>query len=301
MCTKGIVFDIQKFCLHDGPGIRTTVFLKGCQMRCVWCHNPESLSPRKQLAFMHSKCLNCQRCAAVCPHGCHQFPQGKHAIDFAACQACGRCVVACPAQALKIYGQEHDVDALIAEVIKDRPYFDKTGGGLTLSGGEAMFQFSFTLAIAKAAKAAGLHVCIETNGAARAEHYQEIAPWVDLFLLDYKVTDAHMHKRYTGLDKRVILQTLETLSACGAGVILRCPLIPGYNDNDDHFQAIQRIASQFANIQHTEVLPYHNLGNAKRREVGEVNGCELPMPDEETVAMWLQTLRHYGDKEVRRA
>lgn len=300
MCKRGTVFDVQKFCLHDGPGIRTTIFLKGCQMRCVWCHNPESISPRRQLAFIAAKCRHCQRCEQVCPHGCHRFSGGKHDIDMSSCQTCGRCVEQCPAQALKIYGQEADVDALIAEVMKDRPYFEKTGGGLTLSGGEAMYQFPFALALAQAAKAVGLHVCVETNGASRPERYREIAPWVDLFLLDYKVTDTALHKHVTGVDKRVVEETLQTLQQLNARVILRCPLIPGYNVNDVHFQAIAGIVSRFDNILHSEILPYHNLGVAKARELGEMAPCQQPLPDEAAILHWLEKIRDFGDKTVRR-
>lgn len=300
MSETGTIFDIQKFSLHDGPGIRTTVFLKGCQMRCVWCHNPESLRAEKQLAFMEHKCLQCQRCAEVCPHGCHQFAQGRHEIDYSACQACGRCVEVCPAQALKIYGQTLDVDDIIAEVIKDKPYFEKTGGGITLSGGEAMFQFPFALALAKAAKAVGLHVCIETNGASRPERYREIAPWVDLFLLDYKVTDARAHKSHTGIAKRVVETTLETLNEIGARVVLRCPLIPGYNFNDEHLAAIRAITARYDAIQHAEILPYHNLGMAKHRELGQIPVCTIAVPDDATVAKALDVLNQEGGKAVRR-
>ncbi|QLZ62275.1 glycyl-radical enzyme activating protein [Citrobacter freundii] len=300
MSEAGTVFDIQKFSLHDGPGIRTTVFLKGCQMRCVWCHNPESLRAEKQLAFLEHKCLQCQRCAEVCPHGCHQFAQGRHEIDYAACQACGRCVEACPAQALKIYGQTRKVTEILEEVIKDKPYFDKTGGGITLSGGEAMFQFPFALALAKAAKTAGLHVCLETNGASRPERYREIAPWVDLFLLDYKVTDARAHKAHTGVAKHVVESTLDTLNEIGAQVILRCPLIPGYNLNDAHLAAIRTITERYAAILHSEILPYHNLGMAKHRELGQIPVCTISVPDEATVAQALEKLNQNGGKTVRR-
>lgn len=300
MSETGTIFDIQKFSLHDGPGIRTTVFLKGCQMRCVWCHNPESLRAEKQLAFMEHKCLQCQRCAEVCPHNCHQFAQGRHEIDYSACQACGRCVEACSAQALKIYGQTRDVDDIIAEVIKDKPYFEKTGGGITLSGGEAMFQFPFALALAKAAKAAGLHVCIETNGASRPERYREIAPWVDIFLLDYKVTDARAHKSHTGIAKRVVETTLETLNEIGAKVVLRCPLIPGYNFNDEHLAAIRAITARYDAIQHAEILPYHNLGMTKHRELGQIPVCTIAVPDDATVAKALDVLNQEGGKAVRR-
>lgn len=301
MSSKGIIFDIQKFCLHDGPGIRTTIFFKGCQMRCVWCHNPESILRQPQLAFMENKCVNCQRCAAVCPHDCHHFLNGKHKVDFDACQACGLCVEQCVPQALKIYGREYDTDELIGDVIKDMPYFSKTGGGLTLSGGEAMFQFPFALALVKAAKKAEIHVCIETNGASRPERYREIAPWVDIFLLDYKVTQPQQHKEFTGLGKTVINKTLATLAEIDAKVILRCPLIPGYNVNDTHFSAIRDIAAHYDNILHVEILPWHNLGVTKCRELGVEAICQQPMPKDSEVDSWLERLNIDGGKAVKRA
>lgn len=296
MKTTGIVFDIQKFCINDGPGVRTTVFLKGCQMRCLWCHNPESMSQRKQLSFNADKCLNCQACAQVCAH--HRFVDGIHQIDFAACDGCGKCVEVCPAQALKIYGEEVTTEQIVQEVLKDKIYFAKTGGGITLSGGEALHQFTFALELARLSKQAGLHVCLETNGASKSEHYQQIAPFVDCFLVDYKATGDKLHKTLTGLSRRLVDQNMALLHQLGCPVILRCPLIPGYNLSLEHFQAIGEMVERFDNIMHVEILPYHNFGARKAREIGEIYTVDSEMPDEATIQLWIRALSRNGKIKV---
>ncbi|WBM71817.1 glycyl-radical enzyme activating protein [Buttiauxella sp. WJP83] len=296
MKTTGIVFDIQKFCINDGPGVRTTAFLKGCQMRCLWCHNPESMSQRKQLSFNADKCLNCQACAQVCAH--HRFVDGIHQIDFAACDGCGKCVEVCPAQALKIYGEEVTAEQIVQEVLKDKIYFAKTGGGITLSGGEALHQFTFALELARLSKQAGLHVCLETNGASKSEHYQQIAPFVDCFLVDYKATGDKLHKTLTGLSRRLVDQNMKLLHQLGCPVILRCPLIPGYNLSLEHFQAIGEMVERFDNILHVEILPYHNFGARKAREIGEIYTVNSEMPDDTTIDLWITALSRNGKIKV---
>lgn len=297
--TAGVVFDIQKFSVNDGPGVRTAVFMKGCQMKCVWCHNPESLSSQKQLAFNAEKCVGCRRCEQVCPNGVHSFDaEGNHKVDFDACQTCGQCVDTCMQDALKIYGKEMTVEQVFAEVIKDKVYFDKSGGGITLSGGEALKQFEFCLALAKMCKANGVHVCIETNGASKAEHYRTIAPYVDLFLFDYKATGDELHKALTGMTRRLVDTNLRALNEINASVILRCPMIPGYNVSDAHFAAIAMLAQTMDNIQKVEVLPYHNFGKGKASEIGKDYMVDADMPDDEVIESWLNRVRHYGEIEV---
>ncbi|MDV5169961.1 glycyl-radical enzyme activating protein [Photobacterium rosenbergii] len=296
---KGIVFDIQKFSVNDGPGVRTAVFLKGCQMKCVWCHNPESLSVRKQLSFSQQKCVGCRSCEQACPKGVHTFDAaGNHLVDFGNCDACGLCVDACMHDALKIYGKEMTVDQVFAEVIKDKVYFDKSRGGLTLSGGEALKQFDFSLALAKKCKENGLHVCIETNGASKPEHYRAIAPYVDLFLFDYKATGDKTHKALTGLPRRLVDDNLKLLEQINAAVILRCPIIPGYNLSEQHLEAIARLAESMGNIQKVELLPYHNFGKGKAAEIGREYDVEADIPADEDVQNWLAKVRSYGEVNV---
>ncbi|GAM55139.1 pyruvate formate-lyase activating enzyme [Vibrio ishigakensis] len=292
---NGVIFDIQKFSVNDGPGVRTTVFLKGCQMKCVWCHNPESLSVQKQLSFSEQKCTSCKSCVEVCPNDVHSFDaNGRHLVDFNACDACGKCVDACLHGALKIYGKTMSVDEVFDEVIKDKVYFDKSGGGITLSGGEALKQFDFCLALAKKCKQHGLHVCIETNGASKSDHYRAIAPFVDLFLFDYKATGDKAHKQLTGLTRRLVDENLALLNQLNADVILRCPIIPEYNLSNEHLAAISELTLAYNNIQKVEVLPYHNFGQGKAKEIGREYEVEVEMPTDSDSATWIERIRSHG-------
>ncbi|HJB48694.1 MAG TPA: glycyl-radical enzyme activating protein [Candidatus Olsenella excrementigallinarum] len=295
-----IVTDIQRFCVNDGPGIRTTVFLKGCPLTCPWCHNPESLSYRPQLAFTAASCARCGACVAACPNGVHELVGGRHVVRFDRCVACGACVSACPANALRIYGREMSVEQIVSEVAKDRDFYETSGGGVTVSGGECMSSYADTLAIARAVRAAGLGLCIETSGLGSPERYRELAGLVDAFLLDYKVSGPGRYEEVVGLPEGVVLGTLDTLGAVGARVILRCPLVPGFNDTDEHFSHIAEL-SRRPGVDHVEVLPYHDLGVGKARSIGSDRYVEgEPMPDDATVDAWMGRIRDFGARAVCR-
>ena len=283
----GLVLAIERCSLHDGPGIRTTVFLKGCPLRCQWCHNPESQAGRPELYFLHERCSACGACAQACPSGCHAIEQGLHRIDRSACDACGACVRACPQAALEIKGERLSVAQVMADVVKDRAFFDGSGGGLTISGGEPLAQASFTRALLQAAKTAGIHTCIETSGFGQRERLLELLPLTDLFLFDWKQSDRDAHQRQVGVAQHRIHDNLIALSEAGAHIRLRCPVIPGINDRDSHFQTIARLANDLAGIEAVEVMPYHPMGRAKSERIG--SHWQLPdlaFVDETQAASW---------------
>lgn len=263
------IFDLQRYALHDGPGIRTTVFVKGCPLDCLWCHNPESKSPEPQLGCLFQSCVGCGACAGVCPSHVHSIRDGVHQVDFDRCVRCGACLAVCPAGALRLYGQERDCASLMEVIRRDRAYYARSGGGLTISGGEPMMQFEGTLELLKAAKAEGLHTCLDTCGFAPAARYEEIAPWVDLFLFDYKLTDSKAHQKYTGVPNELILDNLDRLCALGSRLYLRCPIIPGINDSEDHFQAIAALSRKYPEqILQVNVMAYHNMAAGKTAQIG---------------------------------
>lgn len=283
---QGIIFDIQRFSLHDGPGIRTTVFLKGCMMRCQWCHNPESFQIQPQLGYHAQKCIGCGQCAAVCPQGVHTLADGAHKVRFDACAACGACVQACDAEALEIYGRAAEDTDVIDEVMKDTVYYDASGGGVTFSGGEPTMQPDFLLSLLRLAKEGGLHICLETNGVIQPDLLQKLLAYVDLWLFDYKATGTALHKRLTGADDTLPLASLNRLSQAGQPVILRCPMIPGVNDTAAHLAEIRRLTQVYPNIQKAEPMPYHNFGTDKWRRIGMHPPIDLPNATSAQRAGW---------------
>ncbi len=296
------LFNIQKFCINDGPGIRTTVFFKGCPLRCVWCHNPESKSVRQEIFYDTEKCIHCGRCVEVCEKGCHRIENGVHTFDRTTCVACGKCASVCMTEALEAVGKTSTTDEVLSEVMKDEAFYQNSGGGLTLSGGEPMLQYAGALELLQKAKKQGLHTCMETCGFADTEKYIEIAKFVDIFLFDYKLTDPVLHEKYTGVPNTKILENLKALDHQGAKIILRCPIIPTINDTEAHFKGIAATAEALTNILEIHIEPYHPLGSGKAARLGREYALEsLSFPEKETVEEWIQTIQAQTRIPVKKA
>lgn len=296
------IFNVQRFSVNDGPGIRTTVFMKGCPLNCVWCHNPESKSARAEIFFDAKKCLNCRACENICPNGRHDFQSGAHEYMREGCALCHACTGVCVAGALETVGTLRTVDEVMKEVLRDKIFYETSGGGITLSGGEPMHQFDFTLSLLKAAKREGLHTCIETCGFSSRENFEKIVPYVDIFLFDCKETDPEKHKEYTGVSNEKILENLYFIDSLGAKTMLRCPIIPGFNDRRDHFEKIAEIANSLTNILEINVEPYHPLGSGKSELLGKIYPlADLSFPAEETVSEWIKCIASNTDIPVKKA
>ncbi len=257
----GMIFDIKKFAINDGPGIRTAVFLKGCPLRCVWCHNPESQSPLPELSFSPEKCIGCGWCSSVCPNG----------LDRALCTGCGKCAEKCYVGAREIIGRRMTVEDVLAEVLKDRIFYENSGGGMTVSGGEPLFQPEFTTALLEAAKKENIHNCLDTSGFAQWAKIEKMLPFVDIFLYDLKETDPERHLEYTGVPLEPILDNLREIDRRGGVTILRCPIVPGLNDRFEHADGIAEVANSLRHLSEINLMPYHPLGESKRTRLGKTS------------------------------
>ena len=266
----GILFDIQRNSYVDGPGIRTTVFFKGCNLRCAWCHNPESHAPSPQLMVYSNRCAGCGKCREVCPH------------DLATCDLCGACVGLCPHHAREICGGAFTAEDVLRTIAKDRRFYDASGGGVTFSGGECMLQIDFLETLLKGCRERGIHTAVDTAGHLPRQSFERILPLTDLFLYDVKIMDSDKHRFYTGVGNELILENLRWLLSEGRRVWIRIPIIPTVNDTLGDMQRIKDFLDDCGHPEAIELLPYHALGEHKRDALGQTPHS-FSIPDEETM------------------
>jgi pyruvate formate lyase activating enzyme len=263
MDLTGTVFDIKRYALHDGPGIRTTVFLKGCPLRCPWCHNPEGVSPAPEFMWWEVRCLGCRACEQACPRGAISFPGAAPAVDHTACDMCGACARACYPHALEIAGCKMTVGEVLAEVEKDAVFYGRSGGGVTFSGGEPLMQPEFLKELLKECKRLGIHRAVDTSGHADREVMLSVMNDVDLFLYDIKVMDEGAHEGLTGVSNSVILDNLRMLVEHGKRVAVRFAVIPGVNDSAENVDALGAFVASLGDGCEVHPLPYHRAGAEK--------------------------------------
>lgn len=278
------ITNIQKFSIHDGDGIRTTVFFKGCPLRCEWCHNPETQRYEREMQFDREKCVGCETCARVCPNQAIAMIDGKPVLDKKACTLCGKCENFCPAGIREIIGREYSVKELVKELMKDQMFYEESGGGVTLSGGEVMtMDTEYILAIAKELKRQDVTLTIDTCGYVPYEKFRAILPYVDTFLYDVKVIDPELHKKYIGTDNRLILDNLVRLAGDGARIYIRIPTVKEVNGNEKNMkETIAFLKEHGIRPAQVNLLPYHDTGSGKYPKLDmEYKGMDLHAPDKE--------------------
>ena len=292
----GRIFNIQRFCVHDGPGIRTVMFFKGCPLHCKWCCNPESQQWQKQLMYNATKCIHCGRCEANCETGAIRFEDKVVKIDRASCTYCGKCSDNCPADALNLSGRDLTVYEAMELLLKDKHYFDTSGGGVTFSGGEASMQAEFIVELSKLLKAERVNLALETCGQCSEQEFSKLAKLMDTILFDVKLLDKDLFREYTGGDLDRVLANLEFAASC-SNVWIRVPLIPGVNMNDKFYSELGALAERLP-IRGIDLLPFHRLGENKYRQLDiDVWHCDLAASEENQKA--LETVSKYTAKHVR--
>ncbi len=289
------IFEIKRFAVHDGDGIRTTVFFKGCPLRCIWCHNPEGLESVPRLAYFSHKCIGCGECVAVCPTGAHSISDEGHIFDRKKCVSCGKCAENCVGEALTLYGKTVTVSDLLPMLLEDREFYQNSGGGASLSGGQCLMQADFCEELLKALKAEGISTAVDTCGFVSRSALQKVIPYTDVFLYDIKAFDEDVHKRLTGVSNAVILDNLSYLDSVGKAIEIRIPYVP--RCNSDQMEKIAELLSALKNVRRVRVLPYHSYASHKYAALGIKNTLPAVIPEDFEITMAEKLFNYKSDTQ----
>ncbi len=294
---KAKIFEIKRFAVHDGDGIRTTVFFKGCTLKCVWCHNPEGIEFKPETAFFENKCTLCGVCVSACPVSAHKTENGIHVFEREKCIACGKCEEACISGALTLYGKEMTVDELIPVLLEDKDFYDNSGGGVTLSGGECLCYADFCTELLKQLKNNGIHTAVDTCGFITREAIDKVMPYTDIFLYDFKAYDEDVHIKCTGHSNKTILENLKYIDECGKKTEIRIPYVPEYNS--DQIEKTAEFMSSLKNLTKVRVLPYHNYAGSKYKSLDMENTLPKKLPEDKEIQNAIEIIQKYGIETVK--
>jgi glycyl-radical enzyme activating protein len=290
--------DVKKFAVHDGPGVRTTLFLKGCPMKCIWCHNPEGIIAKAEMAYYRHKCIGCGECIGVCPNGAHSFEGGEHRFFRERCTACGACETACLGEAMKRFGRTIDVDEAVRIVLEDRTFYTTSNGGVTVSGGEPLLYADFVMELFGRMREEGIHTAVDTCGCVGWEEFEKVLPVTDIFLYDVKHIDSEKHRELTGRGNERILDNLKKLSDTGTRIEIRMPLVPEHNADDETVGRIGDFLGTL-NIERMKVLPYHSLARSKYAALGKTDTMpDVEPPTDDMLRRAVEILRARGVNAV---
>ncbi len=298
---NGLIFDIQHFSIYDGPGIRTTVFMKGCSLNCEWCHNPESIKSKKEVQTYFFKCIGCGRCFEVCPQGAHKIIDSERFYDREICLSCGKCTSNCYSGALVMTGSEMTLEEVIEEISRDLPFYSDSEGGVTFSGGEPLLQNKFVSKALEICRGKGIHTAVDTAGNIPYNAIEEVIPYTNLFLYDIKTMDSDVHKKFTGAGNGRILDNLSKLSKTGIPIRIRIPVIPGVNASMSDMVSIADFCTVLNNIEAVEPLAYHSLGAGKLESMGIAGDKKVfSVPEKKTMVEIYELFESRGLKVIRK-
>lgn len=286
------IFDIKRFAVHDGRGIRTTVFFKGCPLKCIWCHNPEGIKPKSQLAYFSEKCIGCGECVSACMFHAHQIDTDGHHFDRNACRLCGNCEKGCLAGALKLYGSEATADEILPVLLEDMPFYESSDGGVTLSGGECLLQAEACAELLKKLKEHRVNTAVDTCGFVPRQSIAKVIPYTDMFLYDIKAYDEDVHIRCTGRSNKLILENIKYIDSQNVPIEVRIPYVPDFNGNQ--LDKIGKFLTQLKCVTAVKVLPYHNYAGSKYGSLGMRSTLPERLPREEDIKAANDRLRSFG-------